>query len=128
MIKNHFRAFSSAEIITTLGIIGVLCISMLALNSMTDNNYKVASTKLAQADSALKSWGKAISKSNETGRGAQSEITSQNSLNKSITEYFDSNVGITKEETISSENGVYKGGNGITLKNGVKHSVVLQQY
>ena len=66
-LSKKRRAFTLAETLVYLGLIGVLCVTMLSVNSMTDNNYKIASTKLAQVDSALKSWGKAISKSNETG-------------------------------------------------------------
>ena len=78
------EAFSLSEILVALGIIGILCVSMLSLNSMSDNNYKVAATKLSQVDSALKSWGKAISKSNETGLGARQVVKSQESLENSL--------------------------------------------
>ena len=119
MELKRFRAYSMGEILVALGIIGILCVSMLSLNSMSDNNYKVASTKLAQVDSALKSWGKAISKSNETGLGAQSEITSQNALNDSIKGYLNTNMRVTGGEKIKSEDGVYQNGDAITLNNGV---------
>ena len=120
----RLRAFTVAEVLVALGIIGILCVSMLSLNSMSDNNYKEASTKLAQVDSALKSWGKAISKSNETGIGAKATITTQNTLNNSILEYFDTDtgkglVGIERIETREGDTITGKG-NSIILKNGVR--------
>ena len=64
------KGFSASEILTALGIIGILCVTMLSLNTFSDNDYKVAVMKLSQADAALKSWGKAVTESNETGLGA----------------------------------------------------------
>ena len=109
---SKFRAFSLAETLTALGIIGVLCVTMLLLNSMSDNKYKVATTKIAQVDSALKSWGKAVSKTNETGLGAAANIQDEENLTQSLTEYF-KNIG-TKPSEDSKE---------IILNNGVTLNV-----
>ena len=115
------RAFSLAETLTALGIIGILCVTMLSLNSMSDNKYKVATTKLFQVDSALKSWGKAISKSNETGLGATSVITSQKSLNDSLLDYFANLSNTSGNELTTSKNNSYgSSSNEIILNNGVK--------
>ena len=81
------RAFSATEVLVALAIVGILCVTMLSLNDMTDRNYKVATTKMLQIDSTLKSWGKAITKSNETGLGALQVVHDQASLEKSLKEY-----------------------------------------
>ena len=69
-MNNHKRkAVSMSEVLVTLGLIGILSVTMLSLNNFSDNSYQLAATKLAQTDSALKSWGKAVTKANETGLG-----------------------------------------------------------
>ncbi|MCR4881607.1 MAG: hypothetical protein K6A44_06625 [bacterium] len=121
IIRNKLRAFTMAETIVALGLIGILCVTMLSLNSMTDNNYKVASTQLAQADSALKSWGKAISKSNETGLGVTQVVNSQDSLTSSLDDFMNNqSVGDYKPgATIKTAIEDYNGSTEITLNNGV---------
>ena len=118
---QKFRAFSLAETLTALGIIGVLCVTMLSLNSMSDNKYKVATTKLSQVDSAMKSWGKAVSQSNETGLGAAAIIDSQKALNDSLLSYFESTDNADGNGLTTSKNDSYgSSSNEITLNNGAK--------
>ena len=88
MSMKKIYAFSAGEILVTLALIGILCVTMLSLNNMTDRNYQIATTKLSQVDSALKSWGKAISKSNETGLGAAAVVTNQATLDDSLSSGF----------------------------------------
>ena len=85
---KKIRAFSATEILVALAIVGILCVTMLSLNDMTDRNYKVATTKMLQVDNTLKTWGKAITKSNETGLGALQVVHDQASLEKSLKEYI----------------------------------------
>ncbi|MCR4881001.1 MAG: hypothetical protein K6A44_03505, partial [bacterium] len=126
-LSERMRAFTLSEVVIALGLIGILCVTMLSLNSMSDNNYKVASTKLAQVDSAIKSWGKAISKSNETGLGALQTVTSQKALEDSLGNYMNTQrVGTYDENAtvnIKDENGGidkdYSGYTEMTLNNGV---------
>ena len=105
--KTH-RAFSISETIMTMGIIGLLAITMLSMNNFADNKQQIAQTKLTQVDSALRSWGKAVTKINETGVGATATITSDAALQDSLMYYFNAK---------SIENGV------ITLDNGVQLEV-----
>ena len=119
MIRN---GCSLAETLVAMGLIGILCVTMLSLNSMSDNKYKIATTKLDQVDSAIKSWGKAISKSNEKGLGALAVISDENDLRKSLTSYF-SNQGATVssegEKFTDADGNEYTDYTEIKLNNGV---------
>ena len=116
MKNREFKAFSMAEVLVALSLIGILCVTMLSLNTTADNDYKIAATKLAQIDSALQSWGKAVTKSNETGLGATATITSNETLVNSIKNYFENNNEDVKENVvIQSTKGAYQNGNEITL-------------
>ena len=84
--KKH--AFSTADLIITISLIGILATVMLSLNNFSNNNYKIALTKMQQTDSVLKSWGKAISKLNESGLGISAEIYDQKTLDNSLENLF----------------------------------------
>ena len=114
---SKIRAFSMAEILVAMGIIGILCVSMLSLNSMSDNNYKVASTKLAQTDSALKSWGRAISKVNETNQGVVPLIASK-AANEHIGQQEALVALVEAEMTTTAPNKQKDGVTTLTLNNG----------
>ncbi len=131
---NRKKGFSTSEILTALGIIGILCVTMLSLNTFSDNEYKVAAVKLQQVDNAMKSWGKAVTSSNETGLGAEGVITSQAALNTSISNYFNSSdKGKIQGKEVNDGEVVYptalsgevslKDGNEIKLDNGVTLNV-----
>ncbi len=120
MKYQNYNGFTIAEVLTALGIIGILVVTMLSLNNFSDNHYKIATTKLSQVDSALKTWGKAISKSNETGLGVNAVISDQNSLNDSLLSYFNSkDSGIAVETSKISSNDTIKDAQLIKLDNGV---------
>ena len=101
---KRIRAFSATEILVALAIVGILCVTMLSLNDMTDRNYKVATTKMLQVEGALKSWGKAITKSNETGLGALQVVHDQASLEKSLKEYINIAYGSRISNSICKRN------------------------
>ena len=122
MYNQKRQAVTMSEILVTLGLIGVLAVTMLSLNSFSDNSYQIATTKMTQVDSALKSWGKAISKSNETGLGAAATITSQTALNESLTDYFNVDSSAVEEVfdgNLETSEGTYTSATQITLDNGV---------
>ncbi len=82
-VKN---AFNTAEVLIVLGLIGVLAVTTLSLNNANAMSYSTATTKLARADLALKSWAKALMATNESGLGIFANITNQDDLNKSLSE------------------------------------------
>ncbi len=88
--KRFSFGFSMSEVLTALGIIGILVITVLSLNKFSDSDYKIALTKMNQSDAALKSWAKAQAKSNETGLGITAKIYDQDSLTESLVNTFKS--------------------------------------
>ncbi len=123
--KYKYQGFTLSEILTALGIIGILVVTMLSLNNFSDNNYKVASTKLSQADLALKSWGKAVTQSNETGLGVNYLIKNQEDLNKSLAEYFYNQYDQKSNKSLTTHNDItYLNSQEIKLNNGVTLNAV----
>ena len=119
-VSKYFKAFSLSEVIMTLGIMGLLAVTMLGLNNFQTQSHKIALTKLAQVDSALKSWGKAISNSNESGLGVNENIKNQNDLNNSLLEHFNSKItGISIDKNIATGDKITNT-NEFILDNGVK--------
>jgi len=98
------RAFSISETIMTMGIIGLLAVTMLSMNNFADNKQQIAQTKLTQVDSALRSWGKAVTAIGETGVGATATITSPETLQSSLMEYFNAK-SVDNNGVIILENG-----------------------
>ena len=80
MQSKKRRAFSMSETLMTMGIIGLLAVTMLSMNNFADNKQQIAQTKLTQVDSAIRAWGKAVTQMNETGVGATATITSDATL------------------------------------------------
>ena len=122
MNSKRKKGFSLVEITMVLGLIGILAVTMLALNNFNTNDERLAMTKLAQADNALMSWSKAQVGANETGLGLVQTITDQNSLNAAIQRYFNNlgsedgqNVAIQSMDTSLDNATVYTLSNGASL-------------
>ena len=81
---SRAKGFSQSEVLMTLGLIGILAVTMVGLNNLGDNKFQVNSTKLAQAEVAIKTWGKAVSKSNETGLGILTIVENETTLTNSL--------------------------------------------
>ena len=77
---------------------------MLSMNNFADNKQQIAQTKLTQVDSALRSWGKAVTAIGETGVGATATISSDETLQSSLMEYFNAK-SIDNNGAIILENG-----------------------
>ena len=114
MQSKKRRAFSMSETLMTMGIIGLLAVTMLSMNNFADNKVKIAHTKLIQVDSAIRAWGKAVTQMNETGVGATAIVQNQNSLVNSVSDYLN-----TSTQTPINNNDATK----ITLDNGVELEV-----
>ena len=113
-MTNHRRqGFTMAEVLTTLGIIGVLCVTMLSLTNVGENKYNLAATKLAQTEAALKSWGMAQSGANETGLGTFAIINSQVELEQAILKTLN-NPSLTVENS-NTKNSKIDMGNGVEI-------------
>jgi len=94
---RKIKAFSISETIMTMGIIGLLAVTVLSMNTFSDNKDKIAHTKLIQVDSAIRAWGKAVTAIGETGVGATATISNQNTLVNSVIDYFNTSKEITDE-------------------------------
>ena len=101
------RALSISETLMTMGIIGLLAVTMLSMNNFADNKQQIAQTKLTQVDSAIRAWGKAVTQMNETGIGATATVSSTETLRASLMDTLNA-------KSIDPETGV------ITLDNGVE--------
>ena len=111
------KAFSLSECIVTLSIIGILLVTMISLNKY--NDYRMAQAKMAQVDNALHAWGKHIIQSNETGDGAITKITNQESLVASLTDYFNTSGEIlAAKDFVGDDNENYRNVQQIKLSNG----------
>lgn len=113
------KAVSMSEVLVTLGLIGILSVTMLSLNNFSDNSYQLAATKLSQVDSALKSWGKAITKRNEMGLVLIAQITDQKTLTSSLVNHMNATGSTNNAQIVTSENIAYSGGDSIQLAKGV---------
>lgn len=113
------KAVSMSEVLVTMGLVGILAVTMLSLNNFSDNSYQLAATKLSQVDSALKSWGKAITKTNETGLGATAVITDQQTLTSSLIDYLNTNGTQNGAQIVTNEGIAYDNADSIKLANGV---------
>ncbi len=82
------KGFSVSEMMIAMGLIGILAVTMISLNKFNSNNYQVAQTRLAQVDSSLAAWGKALIQNNETGLGATQQINNVQSLANSLADNF----------------------------------------
>lgn len=109
-------ATSMSEVLVTLGLIGILAVTMLGLNNF-DDKRKINEAKMAQAEAAIKTWGKAISQSNETGLGTTKVLQSQESLNTSLIDFLKLNATAEKNFKFNDEN--ITAASGFILDNGV---------
>ena len=82
--KSSSKGFNLSELLVAMGLIGMLAITMLSLNNFNNNKIQIAQTKLAQVDSSIKAWGKAVTRANETGLGVSSRINDVNALETSL--------------------------------------------
>ena len=79
---KKYGAFSLSETILAMSIIGILAMTMITLNKMDAS--RTTEIRLQQAETSLVSWGKALTKFNETGLGAYTKIQSQEDLENSL--------------------------------------------
>ena len=123
-MPKNLKAFSLSETLIAISLIGILAVTMISMNNFAGYRQKVAMENLAQVDSAIQSWGKAISKANESGMGAAATINSENALVESLTNYFD-NLKTTSNVNVKTSglSGELSGGDKLTLANGVELEV-----
>ena len=85
-LKNR-TATSMSEVLVTLGLIGLLAVTMLGLNNFGDQG-RINEAKMANAAASIKAWGKAISKSNETGLEMAKVLENQASMDLSLGDFL----------------------------------------
>jgi len=115
---NRNQGFSMSEVLITLGLMGILAVTMVGLNGVHNNDEKTNSVKFAQAEAAIKTWGKAITNDSETGIGTAQIVESQATLENSLSNTLNLN------DTDDNQNVTLLGedlgeGNSFLLDNGV---------
>ena len=88
IFQQKRKAVTMSEVLLTLSLVGILAVTMLSLNNFSNNSMQIAATRLAQADSSLKTWGKAITKMNETGLGPAATVKNNDDLKQLFNDYY----------------------------------------
>ena len=89
MGRKKRNGFSFIETLIVLSIIGILCSTTLAVNSMDINSCKTAEIKVEQTNKALSAWNKSFTKNDETAVGGAFSFTAEDALINSLREYLD---------------------------------------
>lgn len=117
------KAFSLSELLVTLSLVGIMCMTTLSVNGMSNSSCKISETKFSQTEAALKTWEKEVLKTNEIGHlGVVNSIHNEDELVQSLSKYLN-NKKITKsakdEYIMNINNPTYKNYTKIKLDNGV---------
>lgn len=117
------KAFSLSELLVTLSLVGIMCMTTLSVNGMSNSSCKISETKFSQTEAALKIWEKEVLKTNEIGHlGVVNSIHNEDELVQSLSKYLN-NKEITEsardEYIMDINNPTYKNYTKIKLDNGV---------
>lgn len=113
--------FSLSELLITLGIVGILCSTTLAVGVVDSNNCKIAETRAKQTNEALNGWSASYMKNMESGVGIAYSFENEDALIKSLKNYMNvESVKTSKpdEELLNIEGFKYKNYKKLTLRNG----------